>query len=121
MKRITTVDTFGNSRSYEVVERIPRGFFVWNIGENVGAPDLIPLCEWMYPGNKEDFTIRESTAKVIRMDPEKVQILRKAAGYGVSSAKEARRTISRTPRTKYAKTKRELALKALVILEPITD
>lgn len=121
MKTITTVDTFGKRRSYEIVERIPVGFFVWNIGKNVGAPDLIPICERMHPGNKEDFTIRASTVKVIRMNPEKVQIIRKAAGYGIVSVKQARQAISRTPRTKYAARKHELAVKVLEILEPITD
>ena len=46
---ITTKDTFGKTRSYELVGKIPSGFFVWNIGENMGTDEYIPICEDLHP------------------------------------------------------------------------
>ena len=30
---------------FEIVEKIPVGFFIWNIGENMGTHEYIPVCE----------------------------------------------------------------------------
>lgn len=30
---------------FEIVEKIPVRFFVWNIGENMGTHEYIPVCE----------------------------------------------------------------------------
>ena len=35
---------FGNKRSYRVVETIPDGYSVWNIGGIEGSPNYMPLC-----------------------------------------------------------------------------
>lgn len=29
---------------FEIVEKIPACFFVWNIGENMGTDEYIPIC-----------------------------------------------------------------------------
>ena len=57
-KTITTKDTFGKTRSYEVVGKIPLGFFVWNIGENMGTDEYIPICQDLHPENKDNYEIK---------------------------------------------------------------
>ena len=64
---LTTKDTFGNIRTYEITEYIPAHFFVWNIGKNMGNEEYIPICEQLYPGlpksNPESYAINPETGK----------------------------------------------------------
>ena len=68
---------------FEVVEKIPHGFFVWNIGDNMTS-GYLPLCESAndpeYPG-----TINATTLKAIKMNENELEILKKVAGYGYTS------------------------------------
>lgn len=34
---------------FEIVNKIPVGFFVWNIGENMGSDEYIPLAQDLKP------------------------------------------------------------------------
>lgn len=34
---------------FEIVDNIPVGFFVWNIGENMGSDEYIPLAQDLKP------------------------------------------------------------------------
>lgn len=43
METITTGTFYPHT--FEIVEKIPSGFFIWNIGENMKRDDYIPLCE----------------------------------------------------------------------------
>lgn len=36
MKKFIESKTMFNTHRFEVVEKIPSGFFVWNIGDNMG-------------------------------------------------------------------------------------
>ena len=38
---------------FEIVEKIQAGFFVWNIGENMGSNEYIPLAQDLHPEDKE--------------------------------------------------------------------
>ena len=40
---------------FEIVEKIPAGFFVWNIGENMGSNEYIPLAQDLHPEDKENY------------------------------------------------------------------
>lgn len=79
---ITTTDTFGNVKSYQVVEKIPHGFHVWNIGDNMGHDEYIPLCEKLNPGASKDsveyYSINPNTVKAIKLNIEEVKLLRRA-------------------------------------------
>lgn len=44
-----TSETLGKTDIYKIVEKIPFGFFVWNIGENMGNDEYIPLCQYLSP------------------------------------------------------------------------
>lgn len=115
MSTITT-----NNRTYEIVDKFPEGFFIWNIGNNMGSDEYIPLAE-KASNDPDDYSINPDTVKAIKMDPEEVAILRKAAHYGCGNLKETKAIIKRTskipPKTYRTQTKRNLALKALPILE----
>ena len=41
--------------TFEIVKKIPTNFFVWNIGENMGLDEYIPLAEDLKPNDKEKF------------------------------------------------------------------
>jgi hypothetical protein len=118
---ITTKDTFGKEKTYEVVDKIPAGFFVWNIGENMGTDEYIPLAEWMEPSNKSSYDINPETLKAIKLEKHDVEILREAAGYGVASKKDAERAVRRNAKSYMAIRKKMLAEMALPIFENITE
>ena len=47
-----------------------RGFFVWNIGENMGTHEYIPVCEDLHPEDKDDYNINPATLKAVKVSPE---------------------------------------------------
>ena len=63
---------------FEIVEKIPVGFFVWNIGENIGTYEYIPVCEDLHPEDKDDYSINPATLKAVRVSPEEWEKLNKA-------------------------------------------
>lgn len=119
-KTITTKDTFGKSRSYEVVEKIPDGFFVWNIGDNMGLDEYIPICEDLHPEDKDNYEIKTSTLKAIRLSREEVETLREAAHVGIVSKKTAEKALKSKRRGYWSDRKREQAEKTIDIFKRIT-
>ena len=86
-------ESCNNVHTFEIVNKIPLGFFVWNIGENMGHPEYIPLCEDLRPGNKKCYEINTSTLKAIKLPIEEVQFLRAVAHWGITSKAEAEKAI----------------------------
>ena len=119
-KTITTKDTFGKSRSYEVVEKIPSGFFVWNIGENMGTDEYIPICEDLHPEDKDNYEINQNTLKAIKLSVEEVKALRKAAHVGINSKKTAERALKSKRHGYLSDRKRVEAEKTIDIFNRIT-
>ena len=119
-KTITTKDTFGKSSSYEVVEKIPSGFFVWNIGENMGTDEYIPICEDLHPEDKDNYEINTSTLKAIRLSLEDVEALRKAASVGINSKKTAEKALKSKRSGYWSDRKRAEAEKTIDIFKRIT-
>ena len=74
---------------FEIVEKIPASFFVWNIGDNIGLDEYIPICKDLYPGDKENFEIDTTSLKAIKLPIDEVKALREAAACGVNSKKTA--------------------------------
>ena len=77
-------ESFGKVDVFEIVDKIPTGFFVWNIGDNMGHDEYIPVCQDLRPGDKDCFEINTRTLKAIKLSLEEVKLLRKGAGYGVN-------------------------------------
>ena len=105
---------------FEIVEKIPAGFFVWNIGDNMGLDEYIPICEDLHPDDKDNYEINVSTLKAIRLRREDVEALRKAAHVGINSKKTAERAL-KSKRTGYnADRKRKAATATIDIFNRIT-
>ena len=105
---------------FEIVEKIPSGFFIWNIGENMGSDEYIPICEDLHPEDKENFEINTSTLKAIKLIPEEVNALRQAASWGVNNKDTAEKAL-KSKRTNYnAERKRKAATATLEIFKRIT-
>lgn len=78
---------------FEIVEKIPVGFFVWNIGENMGTHEYIPVCEYLHPEYKDDYRINPATLKAVKVSPEEWEKLDKAANWGVGNLKQAEKAL----------------------------
>jgi len=114
MRTITTVDTFGVAKTYEIVNKIPNGFFVWNIGKNMGDDEWIPLAEWY---NKDDYTINPNTVKAIKVGTEYAKLLDKGASWGINNLENARRVMNDK---RMRVSKRRLAQTLVPIFEEIS-
>lgn len=105
---------------FEIVEKIPSGFFVWNIGENMGTDEYIPICEDLHPEDKDNYEIKTSTLKAIRLSREDVEALREAASCGVNNKATAEKAL-KSKRTGYnADRKRKAATDTIDIFKRIT-
>ena len=119
--KIYTESTLNNRNDiFEIVEKIPSNYFVWNIGENMGSDEYIPICEDLHPEDKENFEINTSTLKAIKLIPEEVNALRQAASWGVNNKATAEKAL-KSKRTSYnAERKRKAATATLEIFKRIT-
>ena len=78
---------------FEIVEKIPIGFFIWGIGENMGTHEYIPVCEYLHPENKRNFEINTATLKAVKVTPDEWKKLNKSASYGVGNLKQAEKAL----------------------------
>ena len=56
----------GKTDIFEIVDKIPARFFVWNIGENMGTHEYIPVCEDLHQEDKDDYNINPATLKAVK-------------------------------------------------------
>jgi len=99
-----TVEKFGRKDVFEVVDKIPAGYVVWNIGDNM-VDGYLPIT-MLKPGT---FEIRPETLKAIALPADELAFLRKVAGRGINSKKAASRR------------KGDIAEKAYEIFSRISD
>lgn len=109
-----------NQHEFEVVEKIPSNYFVWNIGENMGHDDYIPLAQDLHPGDKDDYRINQYTLKAIKLVPEEVEKLRAAASWGINNLATARKALKSKRKGCTSNKKRALAELTIEIFERIT-
>ena len=102
---------------FEIVEKIPAGFFIWNIGDNMGHDEYIPLCKDLH---KEDFEIDTTDLKAIKLPIEEVKALRQAARCGVVSKATAEKALRSKRKGYNADRKRKAATATIEIFERIT-
>lgn len=121
MKRtITTKDTWGKEDTYEIVDKIPCRFFVWNIGENMGTHEYVIIAEDLYPGRKDDYSINPETVKAVPVTPEEWKKLDRAASVGVNSLRAAEKALKSKRRGYWADCKKAEAEKTIDIFRRIT-
>ena len=106
---------------FEIVDKIPAGFFVWNIGENMGSDEYIPLAQDLKPGDKENFQINPCTLKAIKLQPEEVQLLRTAANVGINNKATAEKALKSKRKGYWSNRKREQAEKTIDIFNCISE
>lgn len=78
---------------FEIADKIPINFFVWNIGENMGTHEYIPVCEDLHPEDKENFEINTATLKAVKVAPNEWEKLNKAASWGIGNLKQAEKAL----------------------------
>ena len=105
---------------FEIVEKIPAGFFVWNIGDNIGLDEYIPICKDLYPGDKENFEIDTTSLKAIKLPIDEVKALREAAACGVNSKKTAEKALRSKRKGYWSDRKRKAANATIEIFNKIT-
>ena len=106
---------------FEIVEKIPAGFFVWNIGDNMGLDEYIPICKDLHPGDKDNFEIDTASLKAIKLPINEVKALRQAASWGVNSKSTAEKAL-KSKRTGYnADRKKKAATATIEIFQRITE
>ena len=119
-KIFTTSNLCERQDVFEIVDKVPGNFYIWNIGENMGPDEWIPLAQDLNPGDKENFEINPETLKAIRLNPEEVQILRKAAGIGVNNLKAAEKALKSKRRGYWSDRKRKAAEMTIDIFRKIS-
>lgn len=105
---------------FEIVEKIPEGFFIWSIGEYMGSDEYIPLCQYLHPEDKDDHHINRNTLKAIKLDIEEVQLLREAAHIGITSKATAEKALKSKRKGYWSNRKRAAAEKTIEIFNKIT-
>lgn len=111
----------GGTDVFEIVEKIPANYFVWNIGENMGADEYIPLAEVLHSENKDCYEINRSTLKAIKLSVEEVRLLRRAAGVGVDSKATAEKAMRSKRRGYMSDRRRAEAEKTIDIFKRISE
>ena len=120
--KIYTESTLSDRKDiFEIVEKIPSNYFVWNIGENIGTDEYIPICEDLHPDDKDNYEINPSTVKAIKLSVEEVKALRKAAHVGIVSKKIAEKALKSKRKGYWSDRKREQAEKTIDIFKRITE
>ena len=75
------------SHEFEVVEKMPKDYVIWNIGDNM-VDGYLPICLC------DGFNVTVSSLKAIKIDDaEELKLLRECAGYGVENLKACNRAI----------------------------
>ena len=105
---------------FEIVEKIPINFFIWNIGENMGTHEYIPICEDLHPEDEDDFTIKQTTLKAVKVTPEEWQKLNKAASVGVNSIQTATKALKSKRRGYWSDRKKAAAESTIDIFKKIS-
>lgn len=110
MEYISGGDTF------KIVDSVDSTYIVWNIGEYIGRPNIIPMCQVI----EGDYKIRRDTLKAIKLPEREVKILCDAANYGIWSLRAAREALNAEPPYGGLQIiRKDLAEKSLPILEKI--
>ena len=106
---------------FEIVEKIPVRFFVWNIGENMGTHEYIPVCENLHQENKNDYSINPATLKAVKVTPEEWEKLNKAASWGIGNLKQAEKAMKSKRRGYTSDRKRAAAELTIEIFRRICE
>lgn len=120
-KTITTVDWYGRQNIYEIVEKIPSGFTIWNIGENIGTNEYIPLCEIVPNADgSKSYNVNINTLKAVKVTPDEWRALVNAAHWGIGNLKTAEKYLKSKRNGIAARRYKALAEKTIEIFRRIS-
>lgn len=106
---------------FEIVEKIPTRFFVWNIGENMGTHEYIPVCEDLHPEDKDNCEINAATLKAVKVAPDEWEKLDRAATWGIGNLKQAEKALKSKRRGYTSNRKRAAAELTIEIFRRICE
>ena len=115
MKNTITSKSIWNEHTFEIVDRIPENFTVWNIGVINGYEEYLPLCESLHPEDKKCYDVNTATLKAVRLSKEEVKILLDAAHYSVNNLKAAEKFLKSKRRGPLSDRRRAYAEKTVEI------
>ena len=116
-----TSETLHNKRTFEIVDKIPSNFFVWDIGENMGHDEYIPLCQSLSPADKSDFRVNTDTLKAIKLSVAEVIALRSAAGWGITNKRAAEKALNNKRNGYFSNHKKVEAEKVIEIFNRVSE
>jgi hypothetical protein len=109
---------------FTITDKILPNFFIWNIGENMGTEEYIPVTTQLYPNaDKNDceyYTINRNLLFAIKLPVGEVKLLREAAHNGITSLQEAEKALKSKRKGYWSDRKREHATKTIDIFRKIT-
>lgn len=100
--------------TFEVVESIPEGYFIWNIPP---MGEYIPLAEAREDNQKY---IKPETLKAIKVTEAEAEAMRNASTYDVSTLKDCQKALRSKRKGPLSNTRRILAQKAIDCFERYT-
>lgn len=100
---------------FEIVEKIPENYVVWNIGENMGTDKYIPICQL-----KTKYDVDLFSLKAVPVTSEEYKRLQDASSWGVSSLENAEKALKSKRRGYISDKKRVLAASATEIFRKIS-
>ena len=100
---------------FEIVEKIPENYVIWNIGKNMGTDKYIPICQL-----KTKYDVDLFSLKAVSVTPEEYEKLQNASSWGVSSLENAEKALKRKRRGYVSDKKRALAASTIEIFRKIS-
>lgn len=102
-----------NTHHFQIVEKVPSNFFVWNIGKNMATEDYIPMCV-IKPSDDDILEINPDRLYAIRLPRNEVLLLREAGHRGVENLAAAEKALAGSDERK-----KEIARKTIDIFRKI--
>lgn len=78
------------NHQFEVVDKVPSDYMVWNIPPIEGFENYIPFCQWKYPDNNQNYDVNLFTLKAIRVLDSEVEKLRWGSHHGCDNLASAK-------------------------------
>lgn len=87
---------FGGNE-YTVVDKVPNGYIIWNIGRHMGTPDYVPFVQLL----SNTYSVIGDTMLAVKLPREEVKLLRDVAGRGNTDLNTMRKRINRPAKYDY--------------------
>ena len=109
----TSPERFGRKDKFEIIEKIPADYQIWNIGaENMGSNEFLPLCQ-LVENTKYDVNVK--TLKTVKVEKADFEFLNKVSMFYSLSSLSACEKMLKRKNTKQSK--RQIAEKAKMIFQ----